>query len=312
MNRGASHSKIFKDQDDYALFLKVLEEACSLFNVFISSYCLMGNHYHLLVNTPEGNLSRFMRHVNGVYTQRFNRKHKRDGALFRGRYRSIVIQADEYLTQIVKYIHNNPLKAKMVIKLEEYKWSSHLIYIKGKNLKSWLDVTSVLSLFSLKKNLAIANYKEFMSYPLQDEVSQFYSKKNKASILGENVFKEWIKSNFIRRDNKAQLEIKEKRELQGEKMLQIIRSKVCRMFKIDEKVLFEKKRGEENIPRYFAIALSRELSGLSLPELAEKFYISSYKTVATNHYRLKKKIDRSKKHSKLYKKLKHLCSHEEI
>lgn len=312
MNRGSSRLKIFKDQDDYALFLKTVEEACSLFNVFIASYCLMDNHYHLLVNTPESNLARFMRHVNGVYTQRFNRKYQRDGALFRGRYRSILIEADEYLTQVVKYIHNNPLKAKKVIKLEEYRWSSHLIYLKGKNPKSWLDVTSVLSLFSITKKLAIAHYKEFMGYPVKDEVAQFYSKKNQASILGESIFKDWIKSNFIKKDHKAQLEIKERRELQGEKIFQIIKSEVCRIFKIDEKVLFEKRRGEENIPRYFAIALSRELSGLSLPELAEKFNIMSYKTVATNHYRLKKKIERNKKYSRLYKKIKRLCSHKEI
>ncbi len=77
MNRGANRLKTFKESEDYDMFLRVIEEACTLFNVFVSAYCLMNNHYHLLICTPEGNISRFMRHVNGVYTQRFNRKYKR-------------------------------------------------------------------------------------------------------------------------------------------------------------------------------------------------------------------------------------------
>ncbi len=98
MNRGANRNKFFCKDEDYDLFIKVLEEACNLFNVYITAQCLMNTYYHIVVNTPEGNLSRFMRHLNGVYTQRYNRKYKKDGTLFRGRYKAILIQVDEYLT----------------------------------------------------------------------------------------------------------------------------------------------------------------------------------------------------------------------
>lgn len=312
MNRGANRLKTFKESEDYDMFLRVIEEACTLFNVSLSAYCLMNNHYHLLIRTPEGNISRFMRHVNGVYTQRFNRKYKRDGSLFRGRFKAILIQADEYLTQVVKYIHNNPVKARVVNAREKYKWSSHLAYLKGKSPKEWLELMPVLSLFSLKRKLAIVHYKEFMGHPVKDEVTQFYSKKNQTSILGEATFKEWIKANFIKKDDKAQLEIKEKRELQGEKILTVIKYEVCRMFKVNEEMLFERKRGEENLPKFITIALSRELSGLSLAEIAETFKMSSYKTVGTTCFRLKKKMEENKTIKKKYKRLKFLCSQGKI
>jgi len=311
MNRGSSRSKIFKERKDYDLFLKVLEESCLFFNVYIGCYCLMGNHYHLLVNTPESNLSRFMRHVNGVYTQRFNRKYKKDGSLFRGRYKGIVIQADAYLLQVVKYIHNNPLKAKIAYKLESYKHSSHRAYLKGKSNNSWLDIASVLSLFSSKRKLAIEEYKEFMRGPVDSQVEQFYSKKNRGSILGESVFREWIKQNFISKDTKGQLEIQEKRQLQGERIIQSVVREVCEMFQVNRELFFIRKRGEENIPKSFAISLSRELSGLSLPKLAEIYKTPSYKTIATIYFRLMNKLNNNKKLLKQYTKIKYLCSQEE-
>ncbi len=97
MNRGRRREEIYIDKGDYIAFIELLHEASEVFNVCIAAYCLMSNHYHLLIQTPDGNLSRCMRHINGVYTQRFNRRHGHDGPLFRGRYRSILIDQDSYL-----------------------------------------------------------------------------------------------------------------------------------------------------------------------------------------------------------------------
>jgi len=112
MNRGRRREKIYYDKKDYEQFLKVLEETSSLFSVEIHAYTLMPNHYHLLIRTPKGNLSRGMRHINGVYTQRFNNKYKIDGSLFRGRYKSILVEEESYLLELVRYIHRNAYKAK--------------------------------------------------------------------------------------------------------------------------------------------------------------------------------------------------------
>lgn len=103
MNRGRRHEVIIPGQEDYQRFLEILQEGSSMWNVRIAAFCLMPNHYHLLVQTPDSNLSRFMRHVDGVYTQRFNRSHVCDGSLFRGRYKAILVEADMYLLELVRY-----------------------------------------------------------------------------------------------------------------------------------------------------------------------------------------------------------------
>ena len=102
MNRGRRREEIYTDKHDYMGFIELLQEATEMFNVCISAYCLMPNHYHLLIQTPDANLSRCMRHINGVYTQRFNRRHGHDGPLFRGRYKSILIDQDSYLLELIR------------------------------------------------------------------------------------------------------------------------------------------------------------------------------------------------------------------
>jgi len=108
MNRGRRYEDIFSGPKDYQAFVELLKDSSSAWNLRVAAYCLMPNHYHLLVQSPYGNISRCMRHLNGVYTQSYNRRHKCDGPLFRGRYKSILVSADNYLLQLVRYIHNNP------------------------------------------------------------------------------------------------------------------------------------------------------------------------------------------------------------
>ena len=308
MNRGANYVKIFYDKEDYTLFLNVLKEACNFFHVTVSSYCLMANHYHVLVNTPEGNISRFMRHVNGVYTQRHNRKHGKDGPLFRGRFKSVLVQDDEHLVGVVRYIHLNPIKAKMVRDITEFKWSSHNIYLKGKNFEAWIDVDSILHFFSHKRKEAVKLYKEYISQDIDKEVEEFYSKKNQSPIFGDDNFIQTVKDCFIYPDERPNIEIKEKRVIQGEGVLKRVNREISRHFKVSEKKLCHVKRGEENIPRQLAISLSRELSGLRMPEIAERYKIGSYRTVGTICYRFNERMKREKKLLRLYNTIKELCS----
>ncbi len=126
MNRGRRGEEIFTGKNDYNAFIELLKELFEDYNVKIAAYCLMSNHYHLLVQTPDANISRSMTHLNGVYTQRFNRMHLCDGQLFRGRYKSIIVDGDSYLLELLRYIHRNPLEAEIVEKLNKYNWSSHM------------------------------------------------------------------------------------------------------------------------------------------------------------------------------------------
>jgi putative transposase len=120
INRGQAKRKVYLDKKDYKAFLNVLSDACQIYGVDIIAYCLMGNHYHLLVKTPNANLSDFMRQLNGVYTQIFNRRYKRDGSLFKGRYKANVVQEGSYLLRLIRYIHRNPVRAKMRRRCEDY------------------------------------------------------------------------------------------------------------------------------------------------------------------------------------------------
>jgi len=121
MNRGGGHRTIFNDDRQRGLFLELLADLNRMFRIEIHAYCLMDNHYHLLGHTPAGNLQRGMRHLNGVYTQRYNRIVKTDGPLFRGRYKTILIEPDAYLLNVGRYIHLNLGTARLI----EGAWSSY-------------------------------------------------------------------------------------------------------------------------------------------------------------------------------------------
>src|SRR5512136_3371563 len=121
-------SYFFKRQRDREKFLEYLASATERYGAAIHAYCLMSNQYHLLLETPGGNLSQIMRHINGAYTTYFNVKRKRAGHLFQGRYKAILIEADEYLLELTRYIHLNPVRCGMVSRPEEHKWSSYNDY----------------------------------------------------------------------------------------------------------------------------------------------------------------------------------------
>ena len=148
MNRGRKKEPIFFQEKDYELFLSTLQEAHRLFQLKVHAYSLMPNHYHLLVHTPKGNLSRGMRHLNGVYTQKINQRIKQDGSLFRGRYKSIVVEKEGYLLELVRYIHRNAYKAGIEKEIGEYKWNSHRAYMMKNERPEWLQTDEVLNLFS--------------------------------------------------------------------------------------------------------------------------------------------------------------------
>ena len=143
MNRGAGRQRIFNNNIHRIIFLELLEECHKMFNVKIYAYCLMDNHYHLLLSTPDANLSGAMRHLNGVYTQRFNRISKTDGPLFRGRYKAQLVEEDCYLLIVSRYIHLNPVKAGLVDHPAKYKWSSYAAYLGLAKVPTWLSVEAI-------------------------------------------------------------------------------------------------------------------------------------------------------------------------
>jgi REP element-mobilizing transposase RayT len=146
-SRGDGREDIYLDEADRLLFLQVLGQVCDQFNWACHAYCLMGNHYHLLVETHEGNLAKGMRQLNGVYTQGFNRKHRRVGHVFRGRYKAILVHKDSYLLELARYIVLNPVRAQMVRSAKEWRWSSYRSTCAQADAPAWLHTDWILAAF---------------------------------------------------------------------------------------------------------------------------------------------------------------------
>jgi putative transposase len=125
-SRGNARADIFEDDGDRENFLHILEQVVKRFNWPCHACCLMGNHYHILIETPEANLSAGMRQLNGVYTQAFNRAHCRDGHIFKGRFKAVLVEKQSHLLELCRYVVLNPVRAGMVDRPEQYRWSSYL------------------------------------------------------------------------------------------------------------------------------------------------------------------------------------------
>jgi REP element-mobilizing transposase RayT len=138
-SRGDRREEIYRDDTDRAQFLLVLEQACRRFDARVLSYCLMSNHYHLVLCTRGSNLSLAMRHLNGVYTQAFNRRHQLVGHLFQGRFKAILVDSDEYLMSLCRYVELNPVRARMVQAAGDWPWSSYRVHCGQASAPVWLD-----------------------------------------------------------------------------------------------------------------------------------------------------------------------------
>src|SRR4030065_2173313 len=167
-SRGNERKNIFKNEYDFKKFLEYLEAANKRYRAVIHIYCLMSNHYHLLLETPMGNLSQIMRHINGAYTTYYNTKRKRFGHLLQGRYKETLIQAEEYAEELSRYIHLNPIRAGIRSKLEEYQWSSYQYYIGKKQTPTWLTVDYILSYFGMETSTAQKKYSEYVKALITD------------------------------------------------------------------------------------------------------------------------------------------------
>jgi len=162
-SRGDRREAIYENDDDRENFLSILGDVCETYRWSCYAYCLMGNHYHLLIETRDGNLSRGMRQLNGVYTQRHNHSHKRVGHVFQGRYKAILIDKDSYLLEVARYIVLNPVRARMVRTAQDWPWSSYRDTVGLRPSQSWLFVDRLLSAFGTRKAEAVAAYKQFVT-----------------------------------------------------------------------------------------------------------------------------------------------------
>jgi putative transposase len=300
MNRGNRREQIFIDRGDYYAFIDLLKDCVEMWNIRVVAYCLMGTHYHILLQTPDANLSRCMRHINGVYTQHFNRSHGLDGHLFRGRYKSILVDSDVYLLELLRYIHRNPIEAGMVDRLGSYQWSSHKGYLSRSDKWKWLHKDYVLNIFSTKKNEALKRYRAFVNKEIPEEINRILGSRKWPSVIGNESFINWVKETFF--IQKKHVEVPESKSLAPDS--EKIKEVVCRAYDIKVEDLTISKRGMTNEPRNAAIYLMRQLTGSKLEEIGREFCINNYSSVSTVIERTKQKAITDRKFRKRIQNLK--------
>ena len=198
LSRGNGRQDIFLSNHDRYLFIDLLQEFSERFNVDLFAYVLMGNHYHLLLKTPDANLSKGMQWFGTAYTRKFNLQNNRSGHLFQGRFKSIIVENEAYLLRLSCYIHHNPLKADIVDRLSDYKWSSYHYYAYGKNPTAWLKTNLVLEQMSGENKHQV--YRRKMQQ-YADEQGSVWEDVRHGLVYGSEAFVNDLKKKFLL-DNK--------------------------------------------------------------------------------------------------------------
>ena len=187
-SRGDRREAIFEDDADRQLFLQILAEVVNRFNWVCHAYCLMTNHFHLLIETPDANLSQGMRHLNGVYTQASNRRHQRTGHLFQGRFKGILVDKDSYLLELTRYVVLNPVRTGMVEGPEDWPWSSFCAMVGDVPAPVWLATEGLLAQFSKQRAAARRRFGQFVMDGLDRD--SIWSGLRQQIYLGDSGFVE--------------------------------------------------------------------------------------------------------------------------
>lgn len=302
INRGNAGEDIFHSIRDREKFLEYLEKAVERFSIIIHTYCLMTNHYHLLIETAQANLSFAMQWLNVSYAAYYNKKRQRSGHLFQGRFKSVLVEADEYLKPLSRYIHLNPVKAGMVNSPGEFSWSSYPAFIGKIKTPDWLETGWLLAVFGRKKKEAIKNYKAYVEEieikalkdPEEDIIGGF--------ILGDIDFINWVKGTFLstRNDEKEIPQLKKfKPKISLEKILQVVSDE----FGCGKEKILEKGR-KNNKARVFAIYLARDLSGATCSKLGDYFGGVSGAAITVRYNKIAKEMAEDKRLKRKVEKIK--------
>ncbi len=257
-SRGNARNNIFLSDQDRENFLLVLGAVVKRFHWFCHACCLMDNHYHLMIETPDANLSRGMRQLNGVYTQKYNWWHSKTGHIFQGRYKSILVEKENYLLELCRYVVLNPVRANMVEKPDAWKWSSYEATAGLKSVPDYLTVGWILRLFSSNKKEAQRRYRTFVSEGIQ--AGSPWGDLQGQILLGEEGFIDKFKDHLTDKEK-----IKEIPRAQR----YVSRPPLSKLFSANEKISMRNKHISTALVKY----------GYTLKEIADHLDIH-YTTVS--------------------------------
>jgi putative transposase len=299
-SRGNERRKIFLEDGDRKKFLEILGDYNDRYGILIHGYVLMDNHYHVILETPRGNLLKVMHGINGRYTGYFNRKYGRVGHLFQGRYRGIVIDKDSYLIPLSRYVHLNPVRAGVVERPEHYRWSSYRGYIGRGRECEWLECSWVLSQFGRDRNGARRKYKEYVEQALKEKVENPLERLHGQVILGGEEFVNRVKGIF--KGKALNQEIPERRRLEQHPALDDVLRWISRAFKIDEDSI-RSKGSRANAARKVAIYFAKRYTGLGNEQIARFFGGIHYSAVSKAYSKLREEMLADKRLSRLVDEL---------
>lgn len=302
MNRGNAGETIFKSKRDKEKFLEYLEKAVERFSLIVHTYCLMDNHYHLLIETPEPNLSVAVQWLNVSYAVYFNRKRKRSGHLFQGRFKAILIDADAYLKQLSRYIHLNPVRAKIADTPADYPWTSYCAFIGNETEPEWLETRFILAQFRGSKKKAIQGYKGFVEGIDVDTLENPNKDLVEGLLLGDSGFITWVKETVLSKKDNDQ-EIPQLVKLKPKPSMEKIVGVICEQMGCSEEEIREKWR-HGNLSREMAIYLARDLSGLSGKELGTYFGGISGPAITRSYKQFNRKLENKATLKRKVKKVK--------
>jgi REP-associated tyrosine transposase len=306
--RGNERRDIFLGDEDRTIFLRFLAQSLNIYSVKLYAYVLMNNHFHLLVETPLGNLAECMRHFNITYTGFFNRQHRRVGHLYQGRYKSILAEKEAYLSVLSRYIHLNPIRLKnldkapateRLEKLFNYPWSSLPGYFDKRKRESMIDYTLVLSDYGGDTEKGRNTYRK----QLMADVGEVLHVKEDVfgqSILGGGDFIQWVKETFLEEsETREQPSVGEiKRYQQKEQILALIERETGKNI--------DALRKEKGDLRRLAMDLLYRCGGLRGPEVGMLLGID-YSAVSQERKRLRERVARDPKLKEMMQRLEGLC-----
>ena len=288
--RGNDRRAIFRDDRDRSVFLEKLRGSLANYQVDCHAYVLMSNHFHLLVSTPKGNLSEFMRHFNISYTAHFNHRHRRVGHLYQGRYKAILVDQDSYLLELSRYVHLNPVRLKSyhgsgvgerIRYLERYRWSSLAGYIKAANKQPWVQYEMVLGQIGGSRK----KYAEFVSAGIERGYDTPWDNVAGQVVLGQESFVDNVKakiagSGTVREQPSA-------REFAAKSAAVIVRE-VCQRLGVTENEITGKRSGHRD-ERAAAMEMLYRHGQLSQAAIGQRLGGLDYTTVSQERKRLRER-----------------------
>ncbi|MBM4136791.1 MAG: hypothetical protein FJ241_08165 [Nitrospira sp.] len=293
--RGNERKNIFTDVSDKITFLDILAQSIKIYQIKMFCYVLMDNHFHLLVETPLGNLSEFMRHFNITYTSRYNKRHKRIGHLYQGRYKSILVDKEPYLSILSRYIHLNPIRTEgmdrktekeKVEYLENYLWSSLQGYIDYKKSEEFIDYSMVLQEYGGNNNGGRRAYWKRISADIAEGI-EIKDKIIGQSILGRDRFVEWIKEKYLK--GKIDRECPALREVKRYKA----KEEIIAAIEKEAGKGIEEISAERGSIRQIAMDLLYRIGGLKGIEIGKILGVD-YSTVSQGRKRLMEKMQKDR------------------